>query len=72
MPEAVVLAAEESWQNMTSTIRRFSISANNKGLWCPFKATVCQEGYCRECQIYLDWQKAKGSQECYETENKGL
>lgn len=37
--------------------RIFSISANNKGLACPFKPTLCQEGYCEGCQIYLDWQK---------------
>ena len=37
--------------------RIFSMSGNNKGLWCPFKAISCQEGYCHECQIYLDWQK---------------
>ena len=32
-------------------------SGNNKGLPCPFKPTLCQEGYCNECQIYPDWQK---------------
>ena len=46
MPKAVVLE------------RMFSISGNNKGLMCPFKpTTLCQEGYCTDCQIYLDWQK---------------
>jgi len=36
----------------------FSISGNKKGLSCPLKSGICQEGYCEECQIYLDWQKA--------------
>ena len=34
------------------------IFTNNRGLWCPFKPVVCQEGYCARCQIYLDWQKS--------------
>jgi len=33
------------------------ILENNKGLMCPFKPILCEEGYCRECQIYLDWLK---------------
>ena len=37
--------------------RIFSISGDNKGLNCPFKPITCHEGYCEECQIYLDWQK---------------
>ena len=37
--------------------RIFNISRNNKGLTCPYKPILCQEGHCRECQIYLDWQK---------------
>jgi len=40
--------------------RTFRISGNNKGLVCPFKPTgciVCEEGYCQECQVYVDWQK---------------
>lgn len=38
--------------------RIFSIYENNKGLWCPFKPILfCQEGYCNECQIYLDWRR---------------
>ncbi len=37
--------------------RVFSVSGNNKGLRCPFKTGICQNGYCEECQIYLDWQK---------------
>jgi len=35
--------------------RVFRISGNNKGLMCPFKPILCQEGYCNECQIHLDW-----------------
>ncbi len=51
----------------------FSISGNNKGLLCPFKPIRCQEGYCRDCQIYLDWQKAKGIvRSGYEARNKGF
>lgn len=37
--------------------RVFSISGDNKGFPCPFKSGVCQNGYCEECQIYLDWQE---------------
>jgi len=37
--------------------RVFRISGNNKGLMCPFKLILCQEGYCSQCQIYIDWQK---------------
>ena len=40
--------------------RIFRISGNNKGLVCPFKGVVCQEGYCTECQMYLDWLKLRG------------
>ena len=42
---------------MTKQERIFKISGNNKGLMCPFKAIVCQEGGCKTCQIYLDRQK---------------
>jgi hypothetical protein len=38
--------------------RVFGISKNNKGLPCPFKQITCQEGYCSECLIYLEWQKS--------------
>ena len=38
--------------------RVFCISGNNKGLVCPFKSIICQEGYCSECQLYFDWQKS--------------
>lgn len=38
--------------------KTFSISGNNKGLSCPFQSVICQEGYCEQCQIYLDRQKA--------------
>lgn len=44
------------------TQRTFSLSGNNKGLWCPFKPALCQEGYCRECRVYLDWQKLRRKQ----------
>ncbi len=37
--------------------RIFSISENNKGLICPFKVILCQDGCCSECRIYLDWLK---------------
>lgn len=37
------------------------ISRNNKGMSCPFKPIACQESYCHECQIYLDWLREKGS-----------
>jgi len=41
--------------------RIFGISGNSKGLPCPFRSILCQEGYCRECQIYLDWQRKNSS-----------
>jgi len=37
--------------------RVFSISGDNKGLQCPFQPIICQNGYCEDCQIYLDWQE---------------
>ena len=37
--------------------KTFTISGNNMGLACPFKQIACQEGCCKTCQIYLDWQK---------------
>lgn len=40
--------------------RTFCIRGNNKGLMCLFKPILCQEGYCKECQIYLDWLKQLG------------
>jgi len=38
--------------------RKFSLTENNKGLWCPYKGLYCQEGYCSECFVYLEY-KAK-------------
>jgi len=35
--------------------RIFNMAGNNKGLWCPFKPVICQEGYCHECQLYITW-----------------
>ena len=46
--------------DMPQETRLFSISGGNKGLLCPFKLVICQEGFCHECQIYLDWQRNKG------------
>jgi len=40
--------------------RKFSTSENSKGLWCPYKPIICQEGYCRHCQVYIDWQEGNG------------
>ena len=34
--------------------RVYDINANNKGLVCPIKSVLCQEGWCRDCCIYLD------------------
>jgi hypothetical protein len=31
------------------------IGVNHKGEQCQYKAILCQEGYCNECQIYIDW-----------------
>lgn len=30
---------------------------NHKGTDCIVKPIICQEGYCSECQILLDWRK---------------
>lgn len=35
----------------------FRISGNNRGVACPFLATVCPGGYCHQCPIYLHWQE---------------
>ena len=35
----------------------FRISGYNRGVACPFLATVCPGGYCHQCPIYLDWQE---------------
>ena len=43
----------------TRQARILRILESNKGLMCPFKTILCEEGYCRECQIYLDWLKLK-------------
>jgi len=40
--------------------RIFNITGNNKCLWCPFKPVICQEGYCRDCQLYITWLGDKG------------
>jgi len=47
----------QAGKDMAKQERIFKISWDNKGLMCPFKAIVCQEGYCKTCQIYLDRQK---------------
>jgi len=31
----------------------FTISGNNKGVMCPFGQIVCQVGYCKKCETYL-------------------
>lgn len=37
--------------------RKFSLTENNRGLWCPYRASLfCSEGYCESCQIYLDYR----------------
>jgi len=54
------MLSAEIKDNISEQERVFGISRNNKGLLCPFKRTLCQEGYCSECQIYLDWQKQGG------------
>lgn len=30
---------------------------NRKGEWCPFADILCQEGYCDECMVYLEYEK---------------
>jgi len=32
---------------------------NHKGQLCPYKNILCQEGYCSECQIYMDCVEKK-------------
>ena len=31
-------------------------SESMKGHACPYKPITCQEGYCLDCQIYLDYK----------------
>jgi hypothetical protein len=45
---------------MTGQKRGFSTLGNNRGLLCPFRQVICQEGNCVECQIYADWLKKSG------------
>jgi len=52
--------------------RTFGISRNNKSLLCPFQVVVCQESYCSECQMYLDWQRRKSSGRELITAAKGI
>ena len=51
----LIIAGENKMCTKQGRIPR--ILENNKGLMCPFKPILCEEGYCRECQIYLDWLK---------------
>lgn len=46
---------------MKAEKRVFGISKNNKGLPCPFKNTICEEGFCKGCEIYLShcWEIRK-------------
>ncbi len=39
---------------MSKQERVFGVSSNNKGLPCSFQRILCQEGFCHNCQIYLD------------------
>jgi len=32
--------------------RKFSLTENNKGLQCPYRYILCQEGWCSDCNIY--------------------
>ena len=50
--------------------RIFSKPSSKKGLWCPFKPILCQEGYCHECQIYPDWQRRNSTST--NTRNNGV
>jgi len=40
---------------------------NMKGKKCPYKDIICQEGYCKDCQIYLDFQKGGINAYCIHT-----
>ena len=31
---------------------------NHKGEWCWLTDRFCQEGWCEECQVYVDWEKS--------------
>lgn len=46
----------------------FSTMGNNKGLVCPFKPIICQEGYCQECQSFL--KSRLGEQDSLSGENE--
>jgi len=60
----------------TKQARILHILESNKWLMCLFKTILCEEGYCRECQIHLDWlklKKAKGIDRSGRgTENEGF
>jgi len=59
IPFAESLKKRQKKETLSSLLktRVFSISEENKGLSCPFKSTICQNGYCEECQIYSDWRE---------------
>lgn len=45
---------------MTMTGRIFGLHSNNKGLTCPFRKILCQQGLCTECYIYEKWKCREG------------
>lgn len=38
-------------------VKEDMLKTNHKGQWCWLTGkTFCQEGWCRGCQLYLDWK----------------
>jgi len=47
-------------QDIMNAISTNTAETSRKGRWCPYKTVLfCQEGYCRECGIYLMKNVAK-------------
>ncbi len=32
---------------------------SKKGQKCPYKDIICQEGYCQDCEIYLEKKRGR-------------
>lgn len=47
---------EKTWRETCTNCEQQVINWH-KGKDCPYKpGTLCQENYCKACQIYLDWK----------------
>ena len=34
-----------------------TVTSSQKGKDCPYKSIICQEGFCQDCQIYIDFHE---------------